>query len=70
MQSSVDAIKSWVCLTGKEDMQNDDRTGCLPSHRRDKNVEKSAKVGLYCQTITCTNNGKELNVNKLSEILT
>lgn len=24
-------------------MQNDDRTGCLPSHWRDKNVEKEGK---------------------------
>lgn len=70
MHSSVDAIKSWACLTGKEDMQNDDRTGCLQSHWKDKNVEKTAKVSLYWQTITCMNNGKELNLNKLSKTLT
>lgn len=51
-------------------MQTDDRTGCIPSHSREKNVEKSAEVGLYQQTIKCMNNGKELNLNKLSKILT
>jgi hypothetical protein len=51
-------------------MQTDDRTGCIPSHWRDKNVEKSAEVGLYRQTIKCMKELKELNLNKLSKILT
>jgi hypothetical protein len=32
--------------------------------------KKSAEVGLYRRTSKCMNNGKELNLNKLSKILT